>query len=258
MKPAPKLTFLVAGGVASALLVFAFASASEMEIEHRGVVMAGAHALAVSIEEVGVRERERLMRFDEDEDGTVTLEEYGKRGTFAGLSTDSLPDFEAMEVEDIVEWSSSVAESVADGDGRRVVIRKTGKGPADVRVGPRRRAHDFMAFGRGADDWFETADANGDGVLDKAEVDGAPERMRMERTKRRFDRLDLNNDDVLDEADVDLQLKKLEAIDTDGDGEVSHAEVSELMRLLRPRGVGIRHLAEPLRRIKVEREYERG
>ena len=231
MKPALRTPFIAAGGFASALLVFAFASAGE-EAHRYSFNYLPTFAASVSIEDIGARETERLMRADENEDGEVTFDEYREHGTL----TEFLTDFEDMEIEEIIDWSEELVEK----SKHRMVIKKIGDASTEVRMqrGPWSRVSK-----RKGDDWFDVADANGDGVLDRAEVEGAPERMREQRSRRTFDRLDANDDDVLSEADVEQRIAKLEALDEDDDGTLSRSEVVDLMRLLAPRAPA---LAEPM------------
>ena len=260
MNPTPKLFLLAAGGIVSGLLVFALAAASEKEHHemHEMVISSAATHLghSAAIEDIRARELQRLMRLDSDEDGKVTIDEYSERKRHAAV----MPDFKAVEVEveDIVELSEDLAGHVR-------IIKKTGGAPIALQKplgicgGP--FAADFPSIKGGwsprdgSIDWFEIADANGDGVLDKEEVEGAPAQMRARQARRGFERLDLNKDGALDEADIDLSLRKLEALDEDGDGTISQAEMFDLMRLLAPRGKDVRM---PMRRIKkIEREHDR-
>ncbi len=241
-----KNTFMVAGGVASALLAAAIAVASDSNHVPFGAMPFG---VSIAIEDIRTRELERIMRMDENEDGKVTFEEFRAHRHVAG----SLPNFDEMEVEEITQWS----ETLADKAVRRAIIKKTGDDWAHMRVS-RRAPYDWRGkrelFMDMRSDWFDLADADGNGTLDRAEVDSASERIRNHRFQRGFDRLDLNKDEVLDKVDVDLRVSKLTAFDNDGDGELSRPELRDVMRLLRPGSV-VREI--PPRAIRMHREYDR-
>jgi len=204
-----KNTFVIAGGVASALLATAIAFASDAVQVQLGAVPLGA---SISIEAIRARELDRIMRMDRNEDGKVTFDEFRTRRHIA----DSLPNFDQMDLEEIIEWPETLTDSRSD--------------------------------------WFDLADADGDGMLDRAEVGRAPERIRDRRFQRGFDRLDVNTDGVLNEADVDLRVNKLTAFDDNGDGELSRSELRDVMRLLGPMPI-VREA--PARAIRIHREYDR-
>lgn len=215
--------------------------------------------LPAEIEKVRERELKRLQKMDKDEDGSVSQEEFASRlkargRRLAGDMAMGMPDpMRVMSGRSMAgPWPSLV-------DRRVRVKRLAGEDGADVDVdveiseqvmealeesGVDLDAHapgiarivrlraDMSEEARDPSRWFDIVDANGDGVLDREEVAGARDRIREDGHNKLFDAQDANKDGVLNEQDVYLRLKKLEALDSDGDGAVSDKEVSEVMRML--------------------------
>lgn len=217
--------------------------------------------LPVAIEKVRAHELKRLQKMDEDGDGTVSREEFSSRAKDRDMP---LVGAMAVGVPDPMLASPGrpfAAPLVELADRRVIVKRLAGKDGAEIEVDVdldiseqaiealKESGIDFLAYAPQADRmmrlrkdvseevrdpsrWFDIVDANGDGVLDREEVVGARDRVREDGVNRRFDARDVNKDGVLNEEDVDLRLKKLEGLDSNGNGAVSQKEIAEVMRML--------------------------
>lgn len=88
-------------------------------------------------------------------------------------------------------------------------------------------------------DHASAIDANGDGVIDAAELQAMHEKARTERAQRRLDALDADGDGrVTVEEFVAARQARLASMDTDGDGVVS---VEEFRAAGHGKGRGHRH-----------------
>ena len=163
----------------------------------------------VAIEDLEARAARRFARADADDDGRITPEEFaavepnrrGRRG----------------------------------GDGDR------GKRRGD---GPRHGPGFGGAFGDAAlgDAAFDAADADGDGKLTREELREmrrvARDTMRERMRERMFARIDANGDGALDAGEFPPDMQRLRALDADGDGRLTRAEMREGRK---HRGEGRRH-----------------
>lgn len=210
---------------------------------------------AVEIDALKATHSKRLQKFDTDDDGNVSREEFREivssreKGLAVDLDVENLI-INGMEDADIkrVRAIKNVMESgVEDGlsafaphaQGRIYIHKGEGDDDAEVDIDldfdsgrrwHKRGAHAWSGLDR--DEWFDIVDANEDGVLDRDEVAGARERIRDHGIDQRFDMLDTNKDGQLNDEDIEKRLEKLRALDADGDGAVSRREVGDLMRLL--------------------------
>lgn len=81
---------------------------------------------------------------------------------------------------------------------------------------------------------FDQLDGNGDGVLDKAELDKVRDRVRgelKERGEERFEGTDTNGDGAIDRAEAQAEAQRrvaemFDRLDDDGDGRLTREEIS--------------------------------
>ncbi len=262
-----KRAYIYAGAASTALFAMAMAFPSGPSVN----MWRTADESAVEIEKVRERELKRLQKMDEDEDGSVSREEFSSHS-------------KAKRPEDIARRPDRLMGRFQGGAGKdhmvgmtspRVVVsrlaRKGGSDGSDMDVEVEveeivgealegmnlEKAHESLDLNilnidmrmpahakairlrrevvdreKDPSRWFDIADANGDDVLDRDEVAGARDRIREEGVNKQFDSLDKNADGVLNDEDIDLGLKRLEALDSDADGTVSNRELNEVMRML--------------------------
>ena len=259
-----KRAYIYAGAASTALFAMAMAFPSGPSVN----MWRTADESAVEIEKVRERELKRLQKMDEDEDESVSREEFSSHS-------------KAKRPEDIARRPDRLMGRFQGGAGKdhmvgmtspRVVVsqlaRKGGSDGSDMDVEVEveeivgealegmnlEKAHESLDLNidmrmpalaqmirmrrevvdkeKDPSRWFDIADANGDDVLDRDEVAGARDRVREEGVNKRFDSLDENADGVLNDEDIDRRLKRLEALDSDGDGAVSDRELNEVMRML--------------------------
>ena len=273
-----KRAYIYAGAASTALFAMAMAFPSGPSVN----MWRTADESAVEIEKVRERELKRLQKMDEDEDGSVSREEFSSHS-------------KAKRPEDIARRPDRLMGRFQDGAGKdhmvgmtspRVMMKRLmGKHGADTDVEVEEiveRALEGMNLEKTHEDihlnvdmrkpslarmirirqevvdrekdpsrWFDIADANGDGVLDRDEVAGARDRVREEGVNKRFDSLDKNADGVLNDEDIDLGLKRLEALDSDADGTVSGRELEEVMHMLGKGG-----MTQDEHRVRIIREND--
>jgi Ca2+-binding EF-hand superfamily protein len=123
------------------------------------------------------------------------------------------------------------------GPGRPGIQRQQRSGPRRGDAERQARSQEMLEARRAQ--WqaevFAAADTDGDGQLSQEEFARLPEVHRELARTRMFERLDVNGDGVLDRDEFPRWWAELRAMDRDGDGLVTFAEMREHRSAMRER-----------------------
>jgi Ca2+-binding EF-hand superfamily protein len=177
-----------------------------------------------------------IKRFDADNDGRISKEEFAKarRERFAMRDLDGdgrigLDDMGPGMRERWREWRERSRERREGREDGKEANRDAGK--ADEAEKGERRSFDLKRLIGGSDRRFGRMDKNGDGFVDAKDLEPAAAERVAFASKRFFKRFDADADGKITRDEFNRFAKeRFASLDMDGDGRISDADLPPMMR----------------------------
>ncbi len=176
----------------------------------------------------------RFERLDQSGDGKITLEAFlsADRRDLHGVASERVYGGRGGAREHRMHGRRGADAGSHERQGwmARRAERRSGNDRAEA--AERRDRYRAQRVERQAD-WqqrlFSALDTDGDGQLSAAEFAALPDVREQLHREALFERLDQNNDGVLDRSEFPPRIARLEAMDLDGDGQVTRDEMRRYM-----------------------------